>query len=77
MSRAELLFGEGFGIKLDESMLTMRVRLLEALGHKIDGFYNIVTSLPKKQITRGRIIKEMSSLGLTDFFGMLPGKLFY
>ncbi|MFC1577620.1 hypothetical protein ACFL36_01280 [Thermodesulfobacteriota bacterium] len=62
------------GIKLDESVLTMRVRHLELLGNKIEAFYSIVAKLPKKQITKGRVIKEMSSLGLSEF---LPDKFAY
>jgi len=62
------------GIKLNNSVLSMRVRHLEALCNKIDSFYNIVSKLPKKQITKGRIIKEMNLLGLSEF---LPDKFVY
>ena len=62
------------GIKLNESILKMRVKHLEDLSKKISSFYDTVNSLSKNQITRSRIIKEMSLLGLSEF---LPDQFAY
>jgi hypothetical protein len=62
------------GIKLNESVLSMRVHHLENLENKIDAFYKRITAMRSNQINRGRIVKEMSSLGLSEF---LPDKFAY
>ena len=55
------------GIKLNKSVLSMRVRHLEKLCNQMDQFRNIVTELPESEITEERFKEEFESQGLSEF----------
>ena len=55
------------GAKLNNTVLTMRVRELEELFHKIRNFHEAIDRMPISRVTETTVIKEMRLLGLNGY----------